>query len=162
MVLSSVGHKIKGMPVMPGHNRRSGLGKSCIAFCAFRMRSSPVMPGHEPRSALGESRFAFCALRTSSLFFQRSLVHRQRGRDNGMACCGDQILVGRKTLKHSFTVGDGVLAKLKCVIHARLPSLLSLRQRDRSPVQGDKNDEHDSLLHRGPSLRSTAMSTPPG
>jgi hypothetical protein len=47
-----------------------------------------------------------------------------------------------------------------------LPSVLSLRKRDRGPVQGDNNDEHDSLLHRGPSLRSTAsstaMSTSPG
>jgi len=79
-----------------------------------------------------------------------------------VACCGYQILVGHKTLKHSFSVGDGVLAKLKCVIHARLPSVLSLRKRDRGPVQGDNNDEHDSLLHRGPSLRSTAMSISPG
>ena len=78
-----------------------------------------------------------------------------------MACSGYQILVGHKTLKHSFTVGDGVLAKLKCVIHARLLSALSLRKRDRSPVQGDDNDEHDSLLHRGSSLRSTTMSTFP-
>jgi len=70
--------------------------------------------------------------------------------------------VGHKTLKHSFSVGDGILAKLKCVIHARLPSVLSLRKRDRGPVQGDNNDEHDSLLHRGPSLRSTAMSISPG
>jgi len=79
-----------------------------------------------------------------------------------VACSGYQILVGHKTLKHSFTVGDGVLAKLKCVIHAHLPSVLTLRKRDRGPVQGDNNDEHDSLLHRGPSLRSTAMSTSPG
>jgi hypothetical protein len=78
-----------------------------------------------------------------------------------VACCGYQILVGHKTLKHPFTVGDGVLAKLKCVIHAPLLSVLSLRKRDRGPVQGDNNDEHDSLLHRGPSLRSTAMSTSP-
>jgi hypothetical protein len=119
------------------------------------------MPGHNLRSALGESRFAFCALRMRSLFFQRWLVHGQRGGHNRVACCGDQIIVGRKTLKYSFTVGDGVLAELKCVIHARLPSVLSLRKRDRGPVQGDNNDEHDSLLHRGPSLRSTAMSTSP-
>ncbi len=97
-----------------------------------------------------------------SLFFQRWLVHGQSGSHNRVACCGYQILVGHKTLKHSFSVGDGVLAKLKCVIHARLPSVLSLRKRDRGPVQGDNNDEHDSLLHRGPSLRSTAMSTSPG
>jgi hypothetical protein len=42
-----------------------------------------------------------------------------------------------------------------------LLSALSLRKRDRSPVQGDDNDEHDSLLHRGSSLRSTTMSTFP-
>ena len=96
------------------------------------------------------------------MFFQRWLVHGQRGSHNRAACCGDQILVGRKALKHSFTVGNGVLAKLKCVIHARLPPVLSLRKRDRSPVQGDNDDEHNSLLHRGPSLRSTAMSTSPG
>jgi hypothetical protein len=120
------------------------------------------MPGHPLRTALGESRFAFCALRMRSLFFQRWLVHGQRGGHNRVACSGYQILVGHKTLKHSFTVGDGILAKLKCVIHARLLSVLSLRKRDRGPVQGDNNDEHDSLLHRGPSLRSTAMSTFPG
>jgi hypothetical protein len=79
-----------------------------------------------------------------------------------VACCGYQIFVGHKTLKHSFSVGGGAVAKLKCVIHARLPSVLSLRKRDRGPVQGDNNDEHDSLLHRGPSLRSTAMSTSSG
>ncbi len=121
------------------------------------------MPGHSLRAALGESRLAFCALRMRrSLCFQRWLVHWQRGSHNRVACCGDQILVGHKTLKHSFTVGDGVLAKLKCVVHARLPSVLSLRKRDRGPVQGDNNDEHDLLLHRGPSLRSTAMSSFPG
>ena len=97
-----------------------------------------------------------------SLFFQRWLVHGQRGSHNRVACGGYQILVGHKTLKHSSSAGDGVLAKLKCVIHARLPSVLSLRKRDRGPVQGDNNDEHDSLLHRGPSLRSTAMSISPG
>ena len=96
-----------------------------------------------------------------SMFFQKWLVHGQRGGHNRVACSGYQILVGHKTLKHSFTVGDGVLAKLKCVIHARLLSALSLRKGDRSPVQGDDNDEHDSLLHRGSSLRSTTMSTFP-
>jgi hypothetical protein len=120
------------------------------------------MPGHSLRAASGESRFAFCALRTRSSCFHGWLVHGQRGGHNRVACSGYQILVGYKTLKHSFTVGDGVLAKLKCVIHAHLPSVLSLRKRDRGPVQGDNNDEHDSLLHRGPSLRSTAMSTFPG
>ena len=87
-----------------------------------------------------------------SLFFQRWLVHGQRGSHNRVACCGYQILVGHKTLKHPFTVGDGVLAKLKCVIHAPLLSVLGLRKRDRGPIQGDNNDEHDSLLHRGSSL----------
>ncbi len=119
------------------------------------------MPGHSLRAASGESRFAFCALRTRNSCFHGWLVHGQRGGHNRVACCGDQILVGYKTLKHSFTVGDGVLAKLKCVIHARLPSVLGLRKRDRGPVQGDDNDEHDSLLHRGSSLRSTTMSTFP-
>jgi len=119
------------------------------------------MPGHSLRAALGKSRFAFCALRTRSMFFQRRLVHGQRGGHHRVACSGYQILVGGKTLKYSFTVRDGVLAKLKCVIYARLPSVLSLRKRDRGPVQGDNNDEHDSLLHRGSSLRSTTMSTSP-
>jgi len=84
------------------------------------------MPGYSLSSALGESRFAFCALRMRSLFFQRWLVHRQRGSHNRVACCGYQILVGHKTLKHPFTVGDGVLAKLKCVIHAPLLSVLGM------------------------------------
>jgi hypothetical protein len=147
---------------MPGYSLGSALDESPFAFCALRMMSSPIMPGHSLRTALGESRFAFCALRARSLFFHRWPVHGQRGGHNRVACCGYQILVGRKTLKHSFTVGDGVLAKLKCVIHARLLSVLSLRKRDRGPVQGDNNDEQDSLLHRGPSLRSTGMSTSPG
>ena len=98
------------------------------------------MPGYSLSSALGESRFAFCALRMRSLFFQRWLVHGQRGSHNRVACCGYPILVGQKTLKHPFTVGDGVLAKLKCVIHAPLLSVLGLRKRDRGPIQGDNND----------------------
>jgi len=126
------------------------------------MTSLPIMPGHSLSTELGESRFAFCALRTRILFFHRWLVHGQRGGHNRVACSGYQILVGYKTLKHSFTVGDGVLAKLKCVIHARLPSVLSLRKRDRGPIQGDNNHEHDSLLHGGASLRFTAMSSSPG
>jgi len=120
------------------------------------------MPGYSLRSALGESRFAFCALRMRSRLFQRWLVHGQRGGHHRVACCGYQILVGHETLKDPFTIGDGVLAKLKCVIHARLPSVLSLRKRDRGPIQGDNNHEHDSLLHGGASLRFTAMSSSPG
>jgi hypothetical protein len=54
-----------------------------------------------------------------------------------VARCGYQVLFGHKTLKHPFTVGDGVLAKLKRVIDARLLSFLSLRKRDRGPAQGD-------------------------
>ena len=119
------------------------------------------MPGRSPRAVLGKNRFVFCALRTRSSCFHGWLVHGQRGGHNRVACSGYQILVGGKTLKYSFTVRDGVLAELKCVIYARLPSVLSLRKRDRGPVQGDNNDEHDSLLHRGPSLRSTATSTSP-
>jgi hypothetical protein len=55
-------------------------------------------------------------------------------------------------MKHALTVGDDVLAKLKCVIHARLLSFLSLSKRDRGSVQGDKNDKHESPLHRDPSF----------
>ena len=142
------------LPILPGCSLRAAPDESRFAFCALCMMSLPIMPGHSLRATSGESRFAFCALRTRSSCFHGWLVHGQRGGHNRVACSGYQILVGHKTLKHSFTVGDGVLAKLKCVIHTRLPPVLSLRKRDRSPVQGDNNDEHDSLLHRGPSFYS--------
>ncbi|MGA8649134.1 MAG: hypothetical protein ACLP19_10785 [Xanthobacteraceae bacterium] len=40
------------------------------------------------------------------------------------------------------------MAKLKRVIHARLPAFLGLRACNRRPAQSDGNDQNDSLFHR--------------
>jgi hypothetical protein len=95
------------------------------------------------RSVLG-----FCSFRLRTLLFQRRLIHRQRGSHNRMASRGNYAPMGDKAAKYAFTVGDGVLAKLKCVIHARLPSLRGLSACDHRSVQNDSNHKHDSPLHR--------------
>src|SRR5262249_16883235 len=74
------------------------------------------------------------------LLFRRS-VHRQGGNHNRVASRGNDRPVGDQTAKYAFTVGDELLAKLKCVIHARLPSLWSLRARDHRSAQNSSNDK---------------------
>jgi len=90
----------------------------------------------------------FCDLRLKMLLFRSRRVHGQGGNHNRVASCGNHVPVGDKAAKYAFTVGDELLAKLKRVIHARLPSLWSLRACDHRSAQNSGNQKHDCPLHR--------------
>jgi hypothetical protein len=109
------------------------LGDRRFVFCALSLN----------RSVLG-----FCSLRLKTLLFQRWLIHRQGGSHNRVASRGNDALMGDETAKNAFTVGDGVLAELKRVVHTRLPSLRGLRACDHCSAQSESNDQHDSALHK--------------
>jgi hypothetical protein len=90
----------------------------------------------------------FYSLRLKTLLFRRRRVHRRRGHHNRVASRGNDVPVGDKTAKYTLTVGDEFLAKLKRVIHARLPSLWSLRACHHRSLQNNSDDKHDFPLHR--------------
>jgi hypothetical protein len=148
--LSLVGHNIKRLRMTPGHSlgrlrnliAPGDLGGLGNLGCLRGLGNLVRLGGLE--SAL--------ALRSRRSLFHMWLVHRRRGSHDRAACCGYYVLVGLKTPKHPFAVGDGILAKLKCVIHARLPPFLSLCRYARRQAQSEKNDKHNSLLHRGSSF----------
>jgi hypothetical protein len=127
------GCKTEGAANLLGRGLGIPLGDRRFVFCALCLR----------RSVLG-----LCNLRLKMLLFRRRLIQRQGGSHNRVASRGNDAPMGDKAAKNAFTVGDGVLAELKGVVHTRLPTLRSLCLRDHRSIQSDSNDQHCSPLHR--------------